>query len=226
MAFLERPGAQSTSSTLRHSDEEGLSALSTGRHARLAECPTRQMGMAMTDFQVTANRATPAVAEDAADRLERLVLRLANRKNIGQVVIGVSTTDESFSWKGAAGVGPDEESFQPDTPFWIASVTKLFTATAVLSLSERGDLELDRSIREYLPPDVVDGLHQGGGTDRSAEITIRHLLSHTSGLADYWDDLDGDSIYRRLARGEDFEWTFQDVVRATRAAKPTSLPRT
>jgi CubicO group peptidase (beta-lactamase class C family) len=65
------------------------------------------------------------------------------------------------------------------THYRLASITKQFTAAAILDLSERGTLSLDDSARRFLPalPAYAD------------RITIRHLLTHTSGLADYEDHI-------------------------------------
>lgn len=60
----------------------------------------------------------------------------------------------------------------PTTLFEIASTTKMFTAIAVLQLTESGKLSLDDSIANHLP----------NVPDSCKEITIRHLLSHTSGI--------------------------------------------
>ncbi len=64
----------------------------------------------------------------------------------------------------------------PDTRFLLASVTKTFTAAAVLHLRDAGKLELDKPVGRHLP-DFPHG-------DR---ITPRHLLSHSSGLRDFHD---------------------------------------
>ena len=64
-----------------------------------------------------------------------------------------------------------------ETVFHVASVSKQFTAFAVMLLASRGMLSLDDDIRDYLPE-----LHDFGPT-----ITIRHLIHHTSGLRDQWD---------------------------------------
>ncbi len=63
----------------------------------------------------------------------------------------------------------------PQTPFFVMSITKSFTATLVLQLVEEGKLELDAPVVQYLPWFEVSG----PGSD---EISIRHLLTHTSGL--------------------------------------------
>lgn len=65
----------------------------------------------------------------------------------------------------------------PDTVFRLASVTKAFTGTAILMLAGRGALSLDDPVTKFLPSYPALG----------RAITVGHLLSHTSGLADYLD---------------------------------------
>jgi len=61
----------------------------------------------------------------------------------------------------------------PETPFRLASVSKPFTALAVLQLAEQGSLGLDATVRETLPDFPWPG------------VTVRHLLNHTAGLPEY-----------------------------------------
>jgi CubicO group peptidase (beta-lactamase class C family) len=70
-----------------------------------------------------------------------------------------------------------------ETRFDTASITKLFTSVAVLRLVGRELLDLDASIHEYV--DLA-------GTTISADVTLRHLLTHTSGLADDADEEAGE----------------------------------
>nr|WP_269091271.1 serine hydrolase domain-containing protein [Actinopolymorpha cephalotaxi] len=65
----------------------------------------------------------------------------------------------------------------PRTQFRLGSVSKSFTATAVLQLVDAGRIRLDDPVRTYLPKFAVDD-------PRGARITVRHLLNHTSGLSD------------------------------------------
>ena len=62
-----------------------------------------------------------------------------------------------------------------DAPYQIASISKQFTAAALLLLQDEGKLRLDDPVANYLP-----------GITGGDRITIRQLLSHTSGLRDYW----------------------------------------
>jgi D-alanyl-D-alanine carboxypeptidase len=82
-------------------------------------------------------------------------------------------------WRGAAGVA-DVRTGRPvtvDMRHRVGSITKTFTAAAVLQQVERGQIGLDLPIGHYLPR-LVPGA-------RGAAITVRMLLNHTSGLADY-----------------------------------------
>ncbi|MFT2017586.1 serine hydrolase domain-containing protein [Streptomyces sp. 796.1] len=82
-------------------------------------------------------------------------------------------------WQGAAGVA-DLDTGEPvtvDMRHRVGSVTKTFTAVAVLQQVESGLIDLDAPVGRYLP-DLVPG-------ERGACITVRMLLNHTSGLAEY-----------------------------------------
>jgi CubicO group peptidase (beta-lactamase class C family) len=76
--------------------------------------------------------------------------------------------------------------FAPDTISRIASITKPMTAIAVMQLYERGKLSLDTPIQTYLPE-----FPEGNNV-----VTVRHLLSHTSGVPHYKSALDAMSLSR------------------------------
>lgn len=78
----------------------------------------------------------------------------------GGVVVAVVSTDSG------------ENALPTDTVFEIASVTKQFTAAAIMLLAQEGKLTLDDPIADHLP----------GVPDDCRDITIRHLLTHTSGI--------------------------------------------
>jgi D-alanyl-D-alanine carboxypeptidase len=170
-----------------------------------------------------------ASAPDRAVQLDAVLERLVARPAITHAVAAVSTVDGSFRWCGAAGTArPDGTPMCVDTPYFLASVTKLHIATAVLQLVEEGGIDLDASITTYLPARLTDGLHRLDGRDHTAAITVRHLLSHTSGLPDFLEDRPrrGRSWYRDLVDGHDRSWDLDDVVaRARDELRPRFAPQ-
>jgi CubicO group peptidase (beta-lactamase class C family) len=80
---------------------------------------------------------------------------------------------------------PEHKSFmRVDSIFWIASMSKPITAIAVLMLMEDGKLSLDDPIAKYVPE--LAGLKTADG--KTPRITIRHLLTHTSGMGEATDE--------------------------------------
>ena len=74
---------------------------------------------------------------------------------------------------GKAQIHPDKRA-TPDMRYSIGSISKQFTATAILLLQEQGKLSVDDAVGKYVP-----------GLTRGDEVTIRQILSHTSGYQDY-----------------------------------------
>jgi CubicO group peptidase (beta-lactamase class C family) len=80
---------------------------------------------------------------------------------------------------GKADVAHDRP-MRPDTIFWIASMTKPITGTAVLMMQEEGKLSVDDLVSKHIPA-FADLKTKDG---KPANLTIRHLLTHTSGLGE------------------------------------------
>lgn len=94
------------------------------------------------------------------------------------MVVWIDTPQYQFT--GASGFANlmDEAPMSPEGAFRIGSITKMFTATVIIQLAEEGVLRLDDPLALWLP-DVADQLSYGD------QITLRHLLSHTSGVFHY-----------------------------------------
>jgi D-alanyl-D-alanine carboxypeptidase len=121
--------------------------------------------------------------------LDACLDRLVARRDVHHALMAVRSGDGALDWRGARGdVRPGGPALTTDTPYFVASVDKLVTATALFVLAERRVLDLDGRLADYLDPTLVRGLHVWRGVDRSDALTLRHLVSHTSGLADYLED--------------------------------------
>ena len=104
---------------------------------------------------------------------------MENVHRAGMPGVFAEVRDGDQVWRGAAGVA-DVTTGRPVTAGMrhrVGSITKTFTAAAVLQQVESGQIGLDTSIGRYLPR-LVPG-------ERGAAITVRMLINHTSGLAEY-----------------------------------------
>ena len=162
---------------------------------------------------------------DAA--LTTLVERLSSRRSLHHVNLAVASTDGRHRWAGAAGPErTDGPQARPEAPFFIASITKRFIITLVLQAHERGELDLDVPITAYLPRSVTHRLHMHQGVDRTPQITVRHLASHTSGLPDFFEHRhEGQSLHQQLRAGRDSSWTFDDAIAANRQQRTLFAPQ-
>src|SRR3984957_14554759 len=110
-------------------------------------------------------------------------------------VVAMVGDREGTLYQGVYGrLSPEsDEPARPDTMFWIASMTKAVVSVAVLQLIERGELELEQPVVDILPAfgelAILDGFD--GDVPRlhaaTRPVTLRHLLTHTSGCG-YWFD--------------------------------------
>src|SRR4051794_14351813 len=119
--------------------------------------------------RVVRNPLDPAELQAAIENVHRA----------GMPGVFAEVRDCEQVWRGAAGVA-DVSTGRPVTPDMrhrVGSITKPFTAAAVLQQVENGQIGLDAPIARYLPR-LVPG-------ERGQTITVRMLINHTSGLAEY-----------------------------------------
>jgi D-alanyl-D-alanine carboxypeptidase len=120
--------------------------------------------------------------------LERLLdTLLVSDTTIPGLALHLEAPRLGLSWTGTAGLA-DRATRAPLTPrhaFRMASNTKTYVAAATLRLWEQGQIKLDQPIARYLSAATVATLRKGGYD--LGRITVRHLLTHTSGIFDWGD---------------------------------------
>jgi D-alanyl-D-alanine carboxypeptidase len=164
--------------------------------------------------------------------LEYLVSDLVkNDKTLKNCVLAVEKGDGSFGWSGAAGIARQDGQvpITKDSPIYIASITKLYTATVIMRMYEKGLLALDDPMSKYLSETLIKGIHVYNGKDYSNKITIKQLLSHTSGIADYYSEKsnNGKSLYDLFLEEPQRVWTVDETIeRARWDLKPNFAPGT
>ncbi|WP_006240869.1 serine hydrolase domain-containing protein [Mycolicibacterium tusciae] len=121
----------------------------------------------------------PAGAEQVRFEPAALQAALNSVQRAGMPGIHAEVRSGDERWRGAAGVADLETGvpMRPEMRQRIGSITKTFTAAAVMQQVEQGRIRLDAPVGDYLP-DLVPG-------ERGRQITVRMLLNHTSGLAEY-----------------------------------------
>ncbi len=142
--------------------------------------------------------------------------KIIAKKHVYSAVMRVENEDASFAWEGARG------DMQADSKFFIASVTKMYVAAVIVQLIEENKLSLDDRIFRYLPGDIMRSLHVYKGRDYSGELTVKHLLSNTSGLPDYF--FGKESAADLLTSGNDEAWGLERSVNHIKKLKSKFAP--
>ncbi len=109
--------------------------------------------------------------------INRFISNQMERHRLPGLAVAITRGDEIVLVRGY-GEARDGEPINGQTQFRIASLSKSFTALAVLQLVEAGKMELGAPVTRYLPEFVLSS------SSVSERITVRQLLNHTSGLAD------------------------------------------
>ncbi|HCC35658.1 MAG TPA: serine hydrolase [Ruminococcaceae bacterium] len=151
--------------------------------------------------------------------LEDCLDKIFAKKHVHSTVMRVESEDAFFVWEGARG------DMRADSKFFIASVTKMYIAAVIMQLIEENKLSLDEKIAPYLSDDIMRSLHVYKGRDYSGELTVKHLLSNTSGLPDYFfGKEDGKRVADMLMGGADEPWGLERSVNHIKKIKPKFAP--
>ncbi len=167
-------------------------------------------GLLAGDTVTSPGSVTPDARSVAGDPAVREKLALLDIWLEGQLLkydlpgmaVGVVHGDELI-WSQGYGFADlaGEVATTDRTLYRVASISKLFTATAVVQLAERGELSLDDSVAKHLP------WFKPEGADPEHPVRVWHLLTHTGGL-------------QRETPGTDFDRLYRPDAESTRAATP------
>ena len=118
----------------------------------------------------------PAARDASYDAIDAYVEQQRCRLRIPGISLAIVEGDQIVHLRGFGHARPGGKAPSPHTPFLIGSLTKSFTALAIMQLVETGKVELDAPVQRYLPWFWV------ADVQASAQMTVRHLLNQTSGL--------------------------------------------
>jgi CubicO group peptidase (beta-lactamase class C family) len=144
--------------------------------------------LALTSGFAKANPTLQGVTDFAA--IDAYVAEQVNNLDIPGLVLGIVQDGEIVHLQGFGVADSSGRAVTPQTPFYIGSVTKSFTALAVMQLVEGGLIDLDAPVQTYLP------WFELADKETSAKITVRHLVNQTSGISEkdgnrFWNSQQG-----------------------------------
>lgn len=147
---------------------------------------------------LTSQETSPGFDADYAAALQAKLSEEASQKGISAAVF----VPGQGIWVGTHGVAnANNDPVTPDMRFCIASNSKALTAALLMVLQDEGLLDLDDAVSDHLPNyDHVD-----------PNITIRQLLTHTSGLFDFINDWTG-STQAEYSQNPNKTWSFDDLI--------------
>lgn len=194
-----------------------------------AQTKSTQKSQSLTE----ANPESAGISPERLARIDKMCEEAITNGNLPGIVSLVARNGKIVHWK-AYGMANNTEGKQMkrDDIFRIASQTKAVTATAVMMLWEEGKFRLDDPISKYIPEfknaQVLNTFRYNDttwtGTPVKNEITIRHLLTHTSGIG--YGFIDGDErmkmIYNKAGIVD--AWTTTNLTIAENIKKLAKLP--
>jgi CubicO group peptidase (beta-lactamase class C family) len=134
-------------------------------------------------FTALPGAAAPRASSPDFAAIDRYVAQEMAALRLPGLALGIVQGEQIAHLKGFGNADAAGQPVTPQTPFVIESLSKSFTALAIMQLVEAGKLDLDAPVQRYLPWFRV------ADPDSSARMTLRHLLHQTSGLSDLTGNL-------------------------------------
>jgi len=139
--------------------------------------------LALTIGNANASPTRQGVVDSAA--VDAYVTEQMKNLGIPGMALGIVQDGQVVHLQGYGVADSSGRAVTPQTPFHLASLTKSFTALAVMQLVEAGKIDLDAPVQKYLP------WFELADKEASAKITVRNLLNQTSGIS----SKDGDRFW-------------------------------
>ena len=140
-------------------------------------------GVAVLGAPLVANaQAVDTIGTDLRVRVDRIAEQVLQETGVPSASVSVVQHGKLVYTQAYGSARLESESAPavratPEMRYSIGSISKQFTAAAILILQQQGKLRLDDAVGKYVP-----------GLTRGNEVTIREVLSHTSGYQDFWPE--------------------------------------
>jgi CubicO group peptidase (beta-lactamase class C family) len=142
--------------------------------------------------------------EDIVEFLERYLDNLESKDRFSGTVLIARDGIPIYSRSAGLACKRYDVPNRLDTKFNLGSMNKMFTGVAIMQLVERGQIQLDVPVGTYLPDIPRREIRD--------KVTVRHLLSHTSGMQDYWDEIFSKPFWKIKTVAQMGELIFDDSL--------------
>jgi len=151
---------------------------------------------------------------NAAKALQALLDQEIRKPHSYSLLLGVQSGDGKLNFRGVAGEAA------PESPYFVASISKMYTATVIMQLVDEGKLSLDDPIASHLGDLSLAGIHIYKGHDFSDQLKVYQLVHQTSGLADYFEG----KIAEEFKQNRDLAYSVENVLAIARDASSFAAP--
>jgi len=170
-------------------------------------------------FLVYLNR--PLSKEAVTEKIEKRLIKLVeNNESLSSVLLTIHSEQTGYSEQFAVGT-KNRRSMEParvDSPYHSASVGKTMNAVVYGMLADEGKIGYDDRITTWLGADILMGLFVVDGIDYADQVTLKQLLSHTSGVGDYFEGpvRQGQPMLDGIVQNPELFFKPEDLVAFTR----------
>lgn len=158
-----------------------------------------------------------AVSEEIKTRLTKIVEK---DETLSSALLTIYSNKTGYFEQFAVGTKNQYSKLpvQIDSRYHSASIGKTMCATVFGILSDEGKINLNDKISSWLDDDILKGLFIVDGTDYSDQVTMKHLLSHTSGIGDYFEGpvKSGKPMLEIISSNPDLLFTPEELIAFTR----------
>ncbi|MGL5675276.1 MAG: serine hydrolase domain-containing protein [Cellulosilyticaceae bacterium] len=163
--------------------------------------------------------SSPLSREEVNEGIEQSLEKfITKNEEVSNVVLRVYADSKGYEEAFAVGSRDNGEPVSVDSRYHSASIGKTFVTVMCYMLQEEGVLNLDDPISDYLEDNMLDKLFVYEGIDYRDEVTIRHLLTHTSGVNDWFEGevVQGETFATLMLQDLDKYWTEEELIDFTR----------
>ncbi|MGL4522604.1 MAG: serine hydrolase domain-containing protein [Bacilli bacterium] len=136
-------------------------------------------------------------------KIDAFIAKASKKKDVFDICLRIESGDSHFSYQK-----------EDDATYFIASSTKLYTTALIMQAMDKDLLHAEDRIATFFSDKLMNRLHIHKGKDYSQQITIKHLLAHSSGIGDYFGGKlpNGSTHFKNIVQNEDRELSFEEAI--------------